>query len=141
MPGGLTAGFDVREGRPLPFGATRVPGGVNFSVYSTGAASVALVLFWRGAEEPFAELEFPECYRTGSVYAMTVFGLCAEEIEYGYRIDGPWDPERGDRYDAACLLSDPYATAVGGRETWGEPGDRRYRYRSRIAPDGFDWAG
>ncbi|MGW4401143.1 glycogen debranching protein GlgX [Amycolatopsis nivea] len=140
-PAGRIAGFDVREGRPLPFGASRVPGGVNFSVYSTGATSASLVLFWRGAEEPFAELEFPGCYRTGSVYAMTVFGLCADEIEYGYRIDGPWDPERGDRYDAAHVLSDPYATAIGGRETWGEPGDGRYRYRSRIAPDGFDWAG
>jgi isoamylase len=140
-PTGRIAGLDVRAGRPLPFGATRVPGGINFSVYSTGATSVTLVLFRRGAEEPFAELEFPDCYRTGSVYAMTVFGLSADDFEYGYRIDGPWQPERGDRYDSSHILTDPYATAIGGRETWGEQDDRKYRYRARVAPDDFDWAG
>jgi glycogen operon protein len=135
------SGLDVRAGRPLPFGATRVPGGVNFSVYSTGATAVSLVLFRRGAEEPFAELEFPACYRTGSVYAMTVFGLSAEDIEYGYRIDGPWQPEQGHRYNATHILTDPYATEIGGRETWGERNGGPYRYRARVAPDDFNWAG
>ena len=42
------SGFAVRAGHPLPFGATPVPGGVNFSVYSNHATAMTLVLFRRG---------------------------------------------------------------------------------------------
>ena len=41
-------GFAVRAGHPLPFGATPVPGGINFSVYSNHATAMTLVLFRRG---------------------------------------------------------------------------------------------
>jgi glycogen operon protein len=60
------AGYPVRAGRSLPFGATRVPGGVNFSVYSNHATSVTLVLYREGEPEPMAELPFPESLRGGS---------------------------------------------------------------------------
>ena len=43
------AGFGVRPGRALPFGATLVPGGVNFSVFTGRGQAVSLVLFRRGA--------------------------------------------------------------------------------------------
>ncbi|MEM6793039.1 MAG: glycogen debranching protein GlgX [Acidobacteriota bacterium] len=33
---------------------------------------------------------------------------------YGYRVDGPWDPERGLLYDPAKLLIDPWSRAVSG---------------------------
>src|SRR5438105_4663824 len=81
------AGLDVRVGRPLPFGASRVPGGVNFSVYSNNATAMTLVLYQRGDRKPFAELPFPESFRVGGVYAMTVLGLDADTVEYGYRAD------------------------------------------------------
>ena len=83
------SGFAVRAGQPLPFGATPVPGGINFSVYSNHATAMTLVLFGRGEPQPLAELPFPPSFRTGGVYAMTVFGLDAEACEYGYRADGP----------------------------------------------------
>ena len=38
-------GVRFRRGRPLPFGATIVPNGVNFSVFSSAADSCTLVLF------------------------------------------------------------------------------------------------
>ena len=41
-------GYDLRVGRPFPFGATTVPGGVNFSVFSSAATSCTLVLFDKG---------------------------------------------------------------------------------------------
>ena len=43
-----------------PFGATLVPGGVNFSIFSRHATSCTLVLFEQGDAEPFAELPFPD---------------------------------------------------------------------------------
>ncbi|WP_138414153.1 glycogen debranching protein GlgX [Sinomonas gamaensis] len=34
---------------------------------------------------------------------------------YGYRVHGPWQPERGLRFNPAKLLLDPYSLAVAGR--------------------------
>lgn len=135
------AGYDVRAGSPMPFGATLVPGGINFSVYSDRATRMRLVLFEPGAREPLAELEFLPSFRIGSVYAMTVFGLDAESLEYGFRADGPFDPEHGDRFDATRVLADPYARMISGRDEWGtEPDhDRPCPYRSRMVFDDFDW--
>ena len=38
-------GFQLRVGKAFPFGATAVPGGVNFSVFSRFATECILVLF------------------------------------------------------------------------------------------------
>ena len=109
-------GYKVRPGKPLPFGATFVPGGVNFSVYSSHATSCTLVLFDKGEPQPKAELPFPEEFRIGNVYAMTVYGLDEENVEYGYRMDGPFDIKEGHWFDKSKILSDPYAKALGGRD-------------------------
>ncbi|MFE1315012.1 glycogen debranching protein GlgX [Streptomyces sp. NPDC058755] len=134
-------GYRVRAGRPFPYGAHPVPGGITFSVYSDRATAMRLVLFEKGAARPTAELEFPPEFRIGSVYAMTVFDLDAENLEYGFRADGPFDPGAGDRFDAAKVLSDPYARLVSGRDVWGrEPDwDDVYPYRAKVLEDDFDW--
>ncbi|WP_328311914.1 glycogen debranching protein GlgX [Streptomyces sp. NBC_00442] len=131
----------VRAGRVFPYGAVPVPGGINFSVYSDRATSMSLVLFDKGSPEPFAELAFPPEFRIGSVHAMTVFGLDAENLEYGFRADGPFDPAAGDRFDRRRVLSDPYARRLSGREVWGaEPDwDDIYQYRAQVADEDFDW--
>ncbi|MGW0807716.1 glycogen debranching protein GlgX [Nonomuraea sp. NPDC002799] len=135
------SGYHVRRGRPMPYGATIVPGGVNFSVYSDRATSIALVLFERGGPSPTAVLPIPESFRVGSVFAITVFGLDHENLEYGFYADGPYDPVRGDRFDASKVLADPYARLLSGREVWGaEPNWADiYQYRSRLLYDDFDW--
>lgn len=134
-------GFKLRRGRPIPFGATMVPNGVNFSVFSSAATSCTLVLFERGASEPMVEIPFPEEFRIGNVYCIIVFDLDYERIEYGYRMDGPFDPTAGHRFDKTKILSDPYAKALGGRNTWMKPPnwDDIYPYRSRLAFEDFDW--
>ncbi|MEN3359788.1 MAG: isoamylase [Mycobacteriales bacterium] len=142
-PTSTIAGLGVRPGRPVPFGATRVPGGVNFSVYSNRATAMTLVLFKIGQSEPFAELPFPPEFRIGGVFAMTVFGLDSDEIEYGYRATGPQPPGVGDRFNPDRVLSDPYAKMIGGRAEWGVPPDYfdRYVYRARLPMEDFDWEG
>ena len=62
-------GYKLRPGKPLPFGATFVPGGVNFSVYSSHASTCVLVLFDKGAPQPKAEIPFPNEFRIGNVPA------------------------------------------------------------------------
>ncbi|TDQ46901.1 glycogen debranching protein GlgX [Actinorugispora endophytica] len=137
------AGYGVRPGRPMPFGATLVPGGVNFSVFSNGADAMSLVLYRRGAPAPMAELPFPRGFRVGGVFAMVVYGLDYEDLEYGYRAYGPERPRFGDRFDPTRVLADPYARSVSGRDVWGAVPDweREYPYRSRLVFDDFDWDG
>ena len=133
--------FGLRLGFPLPFGATLVPGGVNFSIYSRHARTCTLVLFEAGAELPMVCIPIPEEFRVGYVFAMIVFWLDPDRLEYGFRMDGPHRPEVGFRFDPARLLLDPYARAVAGRGGWGHPpvGVDRGLYRGRLVPDDFDW--
>lgn len=140
-PTRVIAGHHVRAGKPQPFGATIVPGGVNFSLFSRHATSCTLVLFEKGAKEPFVELPFPDEFRVGNVYAMTVFDLDHENIEYGYKLDGPYDPCNGHRFDKTVVLMDPYAKAIGGRDVWGAHPDWHtpYQHRARILQEDFDW--
>jgi glycogen operon protein len=137
------SGFAVRPGTPTPFGATLVSGGVNFAVYSRCATGCTLVLFEAGAKEPFAELPFPPAFRVGNVFAMTVFDLDVDGLEYGYRMEGPFEPVAGHRFDPTKVLLDPMARAVCGREVWGVAPDpsEPFPYRCRIIPEDFDWEG
>ena len=143
FPTDTIAGYGVRAGRALPFGATLVPGGVNFSLYSSRATAVSLVLFDRGGQEPVAELPIPESFRVGGAWAMTVFDLDYEELEYGYRVTGPQPPGPGDRFDPGRVVSDPYARNIGGRDVWGTQPEWSvpYAYPARLAFDDFDWDG
>ncbi len=136
-------GYKLRPGRPFPFGATFVPGGVNFSVFSSYATTCELVLFRKGEAQPLVEIPFLPEFRIGNVYSMTVFDLNAEEIEYGYRMDGPFDVVSGQRFNRSKILLDPYARAIGGRDVWGTPPDWNniYQHRGRLVYDDFDWGG
>jgi isoamylase len=135
-------GFETRPGNPLPFGASLVPGGVNFSIYSYNATACTLVLFKKGEFNPFAEIDIPKEYRIGSVFPVIVKGLDWQNLEYGFRMDGPSEPEQGHRFNRDFVLLDPYAKSVGGREVWGTTPnyDNIYQHRARIIPpDDFDW--
>lgn len=136
-------GFEYGPGRPRPFGATVAQDGINFSVFSSHATACTLTLFKRGAKTPLAELPFEESFRTGDVYAMQVFDLDYRDIEYGFRMEGPYDPANGHRFDASAILLDPYAKEIGASGVWGQGHDRDdpYPYRARPFVDDFDWGG
>lgn len=136
-------GYRVRPGKPLPFGVSTVPGGVNFSVYTSAGTSCTLVLLSRSEKKIVKEIKIPDHYRIGDVYSIVVFDLDYEDMEYGYKIQGPYSPEVGHRFDGQNILMDPYARATAGREEWGvEPNwEIQYQHRSRITFDDFDWEG
>ena len=133
------SGFQVRPGFFRFFGATIIPGGVNFTIQSHGATSCELLLFHREAEEPFAALKFPDNYKIGFVYSMIVFGLDVEEFEYAYRLDGPYNEKKGLRFDKSKILLDPYARAVTGQSQWGCKNNPQHSYRARVVQNNFDW--
>jgi isoamylase len=134
-------GFGFFPGRALPFGASPVEGGINFSIYSRNATACTLVLFELGESEPLLEIPIPEEYRIGDVFAIVVPGLDPTEIEYGFHLDGPFEPENGLRFDANAGLLDPYAQIISGREEWGrEPEwDNIYPHRACVNTSTFDW--
>ena len=132
--------YEVRPGFYEINGATAIPGGVNFTVYSHGATAIELLLFRRTEEEPYAVLPFPKHYRIGNVYSMIVFKLNIGEFEYAYRVDGPYEPEKGLIFDKNKYLLDPYAKAVTGQSRWGDPLPGCQHYKARVVKDDFDWA-
>jgi glycogen operon protein len=131
----------LRAGRPIPFGASMVPGGINFAVFSRYATSCTLVLFEKGSKTPLVEIPFPDPFHIGNVYAMVVFDLDYESIEYGYRMDGPYQPDLGHHFDPSIILLDPYARLISGRDKWGQAPetDNDYQQRAMIVQDDFDW--
>ena len=134
-------GYDVRPGFYEVNGASALPGGVNFTLASHGATSCELLLFHRKSSEPFASIPFPEHYRIGNVFSMIVFGLKIDEFEYAYRLDGPYQPEKGLIYDKTKYILDPYAKAVTGQSEWGIhlPCTQNCQYKSRVVRNNFDW--
>lgn len=139
VPLDIISGMEVRPGFYDINGATAIPGGVNFTVYSHNATKCELLLFHRTENEPFAILPFPEHYKIGNVYSMIVFKLHIDEFEYAYRLDGPYEPEKGLIFDKTRYLLDPYAKAVTGQSIWGMPCQLGQHYKARVVKDDFDW--
>jgi glycogen operon protein len=137
--------FNLLPGKPLPFGATVIPNvGVNFSICSLHAVSCELVLFRKKEKKPFAVIPFPDEFKVGNVFSMTVLDLDYTNIEYGYKMNGPYSPREGHFFDGSRVLLDPYSKVIGGRDCWGEEPDWSdpYQHRSQIAgDDGYDWEG
>jgi isoamylase len=108
----------VWPGSPHPLGATWDGGGVNFALFSEHATSVELCLFDDAADAtPSATVSMPEStHRIWHVYLPDV----RPGALYGYRVDGPYEPERGHRFNRHKLLLDPYAKAVTGSIAWSD---------------------
>ena len=136
-PTDIIVGFPVRPGFFELNGATPLSNGVNFTTHTRHGTSCELLLFHSGEEEPFAVLPFPNACRIGDVYSMIVMGLDIEDLEYGYRIDGPYEPEKGHIFDKTKVLLDPYAKAVAGQREWGQ--QKIGSYHARVVRDSFDW--
>lgn len=143
IPTHQAGNLKYRVGRVFPFGATMIDGGVNFSIFSKEATACTLVLFHHGQRDPFIEIPFPEEFRIGNVYSMMVFGIDLETTEYGYRFDGPYQPEEGLRFDRTRILLDPYAKSVSGRTVWGKQPDptEPFPHRGQFIREDYDWDG
>ena len=104
-------------GRSYPLGAKPASNGTNFALYSENATSVLVCLFDEKGEE-VDRVELKE--RTAFVFHGLILGVCPGQ-RYGYRVDGPWEPEKGHRFNKAKLLVDPYAEAISGTVDWKQP--------------------
>ncbi|HEV3202648.1 MAG TPA: glycogen debranching protein GlgX [Bryobacteraceae bacterium] len=108
----------VLPGKPYPQGATWDGTGVNFSLYSEKATGVELCLFDDVDSAESERVSIREC--TGYVWHSYLPGVKLGQL-YGYRAHGPYEPERGERFNPAKLLIDPYARALAGSLNWDAP--------------------
>ncbi len=114
----------VWPGSPHPLGATWNGEGVNFALFSENATAVQLCLFDEAtAGEPTATITMAE--RTDNVWHAYLPDVRPGAF-YGYRVDGPYEPTRGHRFNSSKLLIDPYAKAVSGPIRWS---DELFGYR------------
>jgi len=94
-------------------------GGVNFSIFSRNATAVELLLFRRYDDpEPLQTINLhPHTNRTFHYWHVFVEGAEESQI-YAYRIDGPFDPEQGHRFNRRKVLIDPYSRGVVYGKNW-----------------------
>ena len=93
----------MNPGSPYPLGATFDGKGTNFALFSANATSVTLCLFDNDLEQRHELLQNTDGVWHG------YFPEVQAGQEYGYRVDGPFDPHQGHRFNPAKLLLDPYA--------------------------------
>ena len=140
----------VWPGRHFPLGATWGEEATNFAVYAPEATAVEVCLFDDADEERCLAL---------TEYTLGIWHGALPEVQpgqrYGFRADGPWEPENGRRFNRAKLLLDPYARAVSGTvspepaifgyvdEQAGLERDEQdsaaYVAKSVVVHDEFDW--
>jgi glycogen operon protein len=105
-------------GLPYPQGATWDGTGVNFAIYSENATRVELCLFNDLGSEEHQSVDLTEC--TAYVWHCYIPGISIGQL-YGYRVHGPYEPEKGLRFNPAKLVIDPYAKALAGKVNWDYP--------------------
>ncbi|RSS84382.1 glycogen debranching protein GlgX [Streptomyces sp. WAC06614] len=107
--------MQVWPGQSYPLGATYDGAGTNFAVYSEAARRIELCLLHDDGSETAVELRETDAFVRHAYLPGVMPGQ-----RYGFRVHGPYEPERGRRCNAAKLLLDPYARAISGAVSWGE---------------------
>ena len=110
----------VLPGKPYPLGATPSSKGTNFAIYSENATGVEVCFFNEDGTEDAEAGRAVLKETTAHVWHGLVRGIKAGQ-RYGYYVDGPWEPEKGQRFNKNKLLVDPYAKAVAGEVDWKAP--------------------
>lgn len=130
----------MKPGRPYPLGSSWDGEGVNFAIHSEHATNVFLCLFGHGHDRA-SEALLPLAARTGHIWHGYVEGIQPGQ-SYGYRVEGPYRPEEGDRFNPAKLLIDPYAKTLRGNVEWVAPvfGYQREPHVDDSIPDPTDSA-
>jgi glycogen operon protein len=108
-----------------PLGITPTPSGAGVAVYSAHANAAYLCLYDAAGERETDRVRLTR--GDDGVHRGEVAGLRAGG-RYGFRVDGPFEPSQGHRFDISKLLADPYAAAL----------DRPYRLHPSMFAHGAD---
>ena len=105
-------------GKPYPLGATWLGNGVNFAIFSEHATGIELCLF-DNIDAPHENARVPLREQTGQVWHVFLPEVRPGQL-YGYRVAGPYQPNRGLRFNDSKLLLDPYAKSIAGQINWSD---------------------
>ncbi len=136
-------------GRSYPPGATVVPGGVNFCVFSKNCSFLELLFFDDvDASEPSRVIRLDRSENRTFYYWHIFVPDIRPGTLYAYRATGPFEPESGLRFDGSKALLDPYgrAVAVGknyDRSAAQRPGSNVHCCMKSVVVDtaDYDWEG
>ncbi|MCR5201543.1 MAG: alpha-amylase [Lachnospiraceae bacterium] len=129
--------FKVRPGNDMKFGVTRVPDGVQFSLYLPDTDSCELILYKKGNKKPASVIKLDDKYKIGSMFFVVleksdkntdkrdIEDILSEDYEYTYIT------KNGEEIDK-------YAAVISGRENWGKVCSAS-DVRGRISLKKFDW--
>ena len=141
------APFPVEAGSPHPLGATPSPSGVNFSLASSNATGVELLLFAaHDSLEPFQTIRYDPYVNKTFHFWHTFVRSVKPGVHYAYRVDGPCD-SAGQRFNRNKVLIDPYARGnsnslwVRGSACTPEDNVRTSMRSVVIDASGYDWEG
>lgn len=144
-----TTNYELLVGKTHPLGATVTEQGVNFCLYcDEQATAVELLLFAsHDAIEPYQIIKLdPNINRSFYFWHILVKDL-PQKTHYGYRVDGPYQPENGLIFDKQKLLIDPYSKG-NNRSLWKRAdacvagSNLHTSMRSCVlAVDDYDWQG
>jgi isoamylase len=136
-------------GTSSPLGATLGPVGANFSLFSRHATGIELLLFDRVDDaRPSRVIRIdPAANRTYHYWHLFVPGVKSGQL-YGYRVEGPFDPARGMRFDSTKVLLDPYGRGVAVPTTYSRDPASRTGHDMATAmksvvvdTSAYDWEG
>ncbi|MFW5404288.1 glycogen debranching protein GlgX [Pectobacterium carotovorum] len=100
---------ELQTGKPTPLGASFDGSGVNFALFSADAERVELCVF----DEHQQEQRIALTARSGDIW----HGYLPDAqpgLRYGFRVDGPFEPSLGLRFNPHKLLLDPCARQLDG---------------------------
>jgi isoamylase len=138
-----------QDGCSSPLGATPSPDGVNFSVFSRHATGVELLLFDAVDDTRAARVVRldPATNRTYYYWHVFVPDIRPGQL-YAYRVEGPFDPANGLRFDPTKVLLDPYGRGVAVPEAYARdaarsPGDNTKTAMKSVVVDcsAYEWEG
>lgn len=113
---GDTEQMTVCPGSPFPLGATYNGKGINFALFSENATGVELCLFDSvDQDDESTKIKIEEV--THHIWHVFVPDLKPGQL-YAYRVLGPYEPEKGHRFNPSKLLTDPYSKAIAGNIQW-----------------------
>jgi glycogen operon protein len=140
--------FEAEVGSPHPLGATIRQDGVNFSLFSSYATGIELLLFDKhDSPQPLQTIPLiPSKNKTFHFWHVFVRNLKAG-AHYAFRVTGPYAPEAGHRHNRNKVLIDPYAR--GNTDALWKRGDAcndsdnvATSMRSVVIdPEDYDWEG
>ncbi|MBN1590514.1 MAG: glycogen debranching protein GlgX [Pirellulales bacterium] len=129
----------LKFNHPLPYGAICHDDGVQFIVVSRSATAMRVLIYDKVTDrEPAEIVDFdPALNRWGDIWSVFVPGMTTGQL-YHFQVNGPYDPDHGQRFDPKARLIDPYAKALAGHFLPADDGIIRPP-KCVVIDDEFDW--